>query len=181
MSCVQGDGCPYDMHHCFQHRGWHADPRGCPCPSEQTWSGVGHDADHVESSLLLLYVLFPLWSTKLRLAAGVVVIYGVRGQYRARIRSLKTAMGANEPISLLCRHNGCGGVSNNPPHDCLLNRLFRRRSKNIQQGSTSLAFVRGIRRGSANYPHKWPVTVKMFPLDDVIMSSVHIFPESSPT
>ena len=27
------------------------------------------------------------------------------------------------------RHNGCDSVWNNKPHDCLLNRLFRRRSK----------------------------------------------------
>ena len=27
------------------------------------------------------------------------------------------------------RHNGRDGVSNHQPHDCLLNRLFRRRSK----------------------------------------------------
>ena len=26
-------------------------------------------------------------------------------------------------------HNGCDGISNHQPHDCLLNRLFRRRSK----------------------------------------------------
>ena len=31
--------------------------------------------------------------------------------------------------SLLWRHNGCYGVSNHQPHDCLLNRSFRRRSK----------------------------------------------------
>ena len=31
-------------------------------------------------------------------------------------------------VSLQWRHNGCDGVSNNQPHDCLLNRLFRRRS-----------------------------------------------------
>ena len=37
------------------------------------------------------------------------------------------------------------------------------------QSSTSLAFVRGIRRGPVNSPHKWPVTRKMFPFDDVIM------------
>ena len=39
------------------------------------------------------------------------------------------------------------------------------------QSSASLAFVRGIHRGPANSPHKWPVTRKMFPFDDVIMSS----------
>ena len=37
------------------------------------------------------------------------------------------------------------------------------------QSSASLAFVRGIHRGPVNSPHKWPVTRKMFPFDDVIM------------
>ena len=37
------------------------------------------------------------------------------------------------------------------------------------QSSTSLAFVRGIHRWPLNSPHKWPVTRKMFPFDDVIM------------
>ena len=37
------------------------------------------------------------------------------------------------------------------------------------QSSASLAFVREIHRGPANSPHKWPVTRKMFPFDDVIM------------
>ena len=35
--------------------------------------------------------------------------------------------------------------------------------------SASLAFVRGIHRWPVNSPHKWPVTRKMFPFDDVIM------------
>ena len=39
------------------------------------------------------------------------------------------------------------------------------------QSSASLAFVRGIHRWPANSPHKWPVTRKMFPFDDVIISS----------
>ena len=37
------------------------------------------------------------------------------------------------------------------------------------QSSYSLAFVRGI-RGPVNSPHKWPVTRKIFPFDDVIMN-----------
>ena len=37
------------------------------------------------------------------------------------------------------------------------------------QSSASLAFVRGIHRRLVNSPHKWPVTRKMFPFDDVIM------------
>ena len=39
------------------------------------------------------------------------------------------------------------------------------------QSSASLAFVREIHRGPVNFPHKWPVTRKMFPFDDVIMST----------
>ena len=37
------------------------------------------------------------------------------------------------------------------------------------KSSTSLAFVRGIHRIPMNSPHKWQVTRKMFPFDDVIM------------
>ena len=37
------------------------------------------------------------------------------------------------------------------------------------QSSAPLAFVRGIHRGPVNSLHKWPVTRKMFPFDDVIM------------
>ena len=37
------------------------------------------------------------------------------------------------------------------------------------QSSASLAFVRSIYRGPVNSPHKWAVTRKMFPFDDVIM------------
>ena len=44
------------------------------------------------------------------------------------------------------------------------------------QSSASLAFVWGIHRGPVNSPHKWPVTRKMFPFDDVIMcTNSHIF------
>ena len=65
-------------------------------------------------------------------------------------------------------HNGRDGVSNRQPHHCLLNRLFRRRSKKYQC-STPLAFVWGIHRSPVNSPHIWPVTRKMCPFDDVIM------------
>ena len=38
------------------------------------------------------------------------------------------------------------------------------------QSSASLAFVWGIHRGPVNSPHKWPVTRKVFPFDNVIMN-----------
>ena len=37
------------------------------------------------------------------------------------------------------------------------------------QSSASLAFVWGIHQWPVNSPHKWPVTRKMIPFDDVIM------------
>ena len=42
------------------------------------------------------------------------------------------------------------------------------------QSSASLAFVRGIHRRPVNSPHKWPVTRKMFPFDDVTMHAIKI-------
>ena len=70
-------------------------------------------------------------------------------------------------FTLRWRHNGRDGVSNHQPHDCLLNRLFRRRSK-----KTSKLRVTGLCEGNSpgNYPHKWPVTRKIFPFHDVIMN-----------
>ena len=38
------------------------------------------------------------------------------------------------------------------------------------QSSASLAIVQGIHRWPVNSPHKWPVTRKIFPFDDVIIS-----------
>ena len=79
------------------------------------------------------------------------------------------ALDVLQVVSLQWRHNGRDGVSNHQPHDCLLNSLYRRRSKKRTKLSASLAFVRGIHRWPANSAHKWPVTRKMFPFDDVIM------------
>ena len=90
-------------------------------------------------------------------------------------------------ITLRWRHNGRDNVSNHQPHDCLLNRLFRHRSKKTSdESSASLAFVRGIHRWPVNSPHKWPVTRKMFPFDDVIMrsrrcSKLHHYQDSPPS
>ena len=69
-------------------------------------------------------------------------------------------------LALQWRYNGRHGVSNYQPHHCLLNRLFRRRSE-----KTSKLHVTGLCAGNSpvNSPHKWPVTRKMFPFDDVIM------------
>ena len=71
-------------------------------------------------------------------------------------------------VSLQWRHNGSYSVSNHQPHDCLINRLIRRRSKKTLKLRVT-GVLWGIHRGPVNSPHKWPVTRKMFPFDDVIM------------
>ena len=76
--------------------------------------------------------------------------------------------------SLQWHHNGHDSVSNHQSYGCLFNHLFRRRSRKYQS-SASLAFVRGIHRWPVNSPHKWPVTRKMFPFDDVIMMAASLF------
>ena len=44
------------------------------------------------------------------------------------------------------------------------------------QSFAALAFVWGIHRWPVNSPHKWPVTRKMFPFDDVFMCRL-VFPQ----
>ena len=75
--------------------------------------------------------------------------------------------------SLQCRHNEWDGVSNQRRLDCLLGRLFRRRTKH--QSSASLAFVRGIHRWPVDTLHKGSVTRKMFPFDYAIMWCIYSY------
>ena len=71
-------------------------------------------------------------------------------------------------VTLRWRHHGPDGVSNHQRLGCLFNCQFRRRSN-----KTSKLRVIGLCAGDSpvNSPHKWPVTRKMFPFDDVIMRS----------
>ena len=52
--------------------------------------------------------------------------------------------------TLQWHHNECNGISNHRHLDCVLNRLFKARSKK-SQSSASLAFVGGI--------HRWPASM----------------------
>ena len=53
--------------------------------------------------------------------------------------------------SLQWRHNGCDGVSNHQPHNCLLNRLFRRKSN-----KTSKLRVTGLCAGNSPVTGEFP-------------------------
>ena len=88
-------------------------------------------------------------------------------KYRYLIRSFTTCIII--VISLWWRHNDHDSVSNHQPHECLFNCLFRRRSKKTSKLRVTGLCV-GNSPGPVNSPHKGPVTRKMFPFDDVIMT-----------
>ena len=70
------------------------------------------------------------------------------------------------------RHNGHDGVPDHQPDVFLLNRY-----SGADQIKTSKLSVTGLCAGNSpvvgEFPHKLPVTRKMFPLDDVIMCWVY--------
>ena len=55
-------------------------------------------------------------------------------------------------ITLQWRHNGHDSISNHQPHDCFLNRLFRRRSK-----KTSKLHITGLCAGNSPGTGEFPV------------------------
>ena len=73
-------------------------------------------------------------------------------------------------VSLQWRHNecNCNSVSNHRRLECVLNRLFRHRSKKTSK-LRGTGLCEGNSPAQVNSPHKGPVTQKMFPFDDVIM------------
>ena len=62
-------------------------------------------------------------------------------------------------VSLLWRFNGREGVSNHQPHDCLLNRLFRHRSK-----KTAKLCVTGLCEGNSRVTQRTSDVGKKFHL-----------------
>ena len=63
-----------------------------------------------------------------------------------------------------------GAISSQfPSLTIVYSTVYSEADQRKHQSSVSLAFVRGIHRWPVNSPHKWPVTRKMFPFDDVIM------------
>ena len=83
---------------------------------------------------------------------------------------LRNVQSLSSRVQLQWPHNGCDGVSNHKPHHRLPNRLFRRRSK-----KTSKLCVTGLCAGNSpvagEFPAQRPVTRKMFPFDDVIITT----------
>ena len=66
------------------------------------------------------------------------------------------------------RHNGRDRVSNHQTHDCLLNRLFRRRSKKTSRPCVT-DLCAGNSPGTGEFPAQMASNAEMFPFDDVIV------------
>ena len=66
------------------------------------------------------------------------------------------------------RHNGRDCVSNHQPRHCLLNRLFRRKSKKTSKLRVTGPCV-GNSPVTAEFPTQRPVKRKMFPFNDIVM------------
>ena len=69
----------------------------------------------------------------------------------ANLRLMHCCVWHNVMQSLRWRHNGRDSVSNHQPHDCLLNGLFRRRSK-----KTSKLYVTGLCAGNSPGTGEFP-------------------------
>ena len=75
-----------------------------------------------------------------------------RCSYRSTIRSIRKVVGGNRwVISSRWRHNGRDCVSNHQPYNCLLNRLFGRKSK-----KTSKLRVTGLCVGNSPRTGEFP-------------------------
>ena len=107
--------------------------------------------------MLCLLAITPLYAYKLNQWAIAIVEY-----------PSDTKVGGITLHAITMTSWWADSVSNHQLHDCLLNLLFRRRSK-----KTSKLCVTGLCAGNSpetgEFPAKWPVTRKMFPFDDVIM------------
>ena len=83
-----------------------------------------------------------------------------------------TGVDANNPEATLVHYNGVimgAMVSQITSLMIVDSAVYSGADQRKHQSSASLAFVRGIHRWTVNSSHNWPVTLKMFPFDDVIM------------
>ena len=108
----------------------------------------------------LVYIAVTWASMSLKSPATCLFFHGQTiGQYqsstllypfRRKIHRWRVDSSHND-YSLPWRHNGRDSVSNHQPHDCLLNRLFRRRSK-----KTSKLRVTGLSAGNSPWTSEVP-------------------------
>ena len=125
----------------------------------------------MDTGLILRHVWNPIHAGGLKPQAqfmNVPYMFPVRNLYPDRIHSNYLHFKLHYFKTLQWRHNEHDGVLSRQSYYCLLNRLFRRRSKKTSKFRVT-GLCKGNYPGPMNSPHKGPVTWKMFPFDDVIM------------
>ena len=122
--------------------------------------------------LLLIYLLFKKHCIQY-ISTWKVVLDLVKGTWH---HNFMAGCG-----SLLWANTCClwSGIKSWPGSGCLQRQItsltivfstaYSDTDQKKHQSSASLVFVQEIHQGPVNSPHKWPVTRKMFPFDDVIM------------
>ena len=125
-----------------------------------------HPSIHKQINMLLIYVVVIEWTGHIKIMSGLIKPLQLSRHERHVVPYLYHLI-----YTLRWRHNGRDSVSNHQPRDCLLNRLFRRRSKKRLKLRVT-GHCAGNSPWTGEFPAQWRVTRKMFPFDDVIMQLV---------
>ena len=96
----------------------------------------------------------------------------IYSQSRKTTNTVLSSMSIKIPQTKMCHYNDVikGAIASEITSLMIVySTVYPDADQRKHQSSASLAFVRGIHRWLVNSPHKWPVTRKMFPFDDVII------------
>ena len=128
-------------------------------PSFWAWDRESAVIGCSKKQVVLIENIFPLWFAqqfKVDTICSILWIELKDNQEEEEINGMLWMIFSTFRV----HYSGRNGVSNQQPHDCLLNRLFH---------VTGLCAGNSPHRWLVNSPYKWPVTRKKFPFDDVIM------------
>ena len=108
----------------------------------------------------------------------IIVIYQPIAPIYSKVDHSQRSSPAKQPFmiwvnALQWRHNEHDTVSNRRRSDCMLN-VWSSATEWRHQSSASLAFEWGIHRQPEDFPHREPVTPKMFTFEDIIMKNKHV-------
>ena len=128
------------------------------------WISFNGSRGHVSGTLSIPWLLVA-WRRESHESAAIILTIHLNCIIRPPLSQFLCLL----VYTLEWRYNECDGVSNHQRLGCLLKRMFRCRSKKTSKLRVT-GLCEGIHRWPVNSPHKGPVTRKMFPLDDVIIT-----------
>ena len=170
MLCYSSNLCGFlCFQQCFRKRFWY----------------IYLDKDHraVAVSCIQMLPTNEYWMGYILLCTVIAAIYWILKQHKILDKSFVMREGKHEMKSSpglkcwLCQHYTDVIMSTIASQITSLtivySTLYSDADQRNYQSSASLAFLWGIHRRPVDSPHKWPVTRKMFPFDDVIMKAQH--------